>query len=67
MSDACPIGNLDARGIEKRKGMGLVLLAVGAGVATFAAYQGVGASWRALTFLVFWVGSLALLQAREKT
>ena len=64
MSD---LGNLDALGIERRQGMGWILLAVGVGSATFAAFRGVGPSWRALTFLVFWVGALCLLQAREKT
>jgi hypothetical protein len=58
--------NIDDRGVSQRRRLGVAALGTGAAATLILAL--VGTAWSALTtFPVFWVGALALLQAREKT
>ena len=59
--------NIGPKETRKRLLMGVALLATGVGLAVVFAHSGVGRGWYAALFLPFWIGTLALSQARKKT
>lgn len=61
------LANIGPKETRKRLLMGVVLLAMGVGLASIFAHAGVGRGWYAMLFLPFWIGALALSQARKKT
>ncbi len=63
-ADRANIGPKEAR---KRLLMGVAMLAVGVVVAVTFAHAAVNRGWYAALFLPFWMGTLALSQARKKT
>jgi hypothetical protein len=59
--------NIGPKEIRKRQFMGVAMLAVGVVLAVVFAHAGVSRGWYAALFLPFWIGTLALSQARKKT
>jgi sirohydrochlorin ferrochelatase len=60
-------GNLDRRGVVRRRVLGLVSLALGVGGGAWLVASGVGRGWRLALLPVFLFAALGLLQAHEKT
>ena len=61
------LANIGPREIRKRLLMGVAVLATGVIVAFIFAHAGVSRGWYAALFLPFWMGTLAISQARKKT
>lgn len=61
------LANIGAKEIRKRQLMGIVMLALGVVLAAVFAHADVSRGWYAALFLPFWIGSLAVSQARKKT
>jgi hypothetical protein len=61
------IPNIGRRERRKRMVFGLVVLGAGAAALALLLVAGVQPLWRLPLFLVFWLGLLGVLQAREKT
>ena len=59
--------NIGPKETRKRLLMGVALLATGVGLAVVFAHADVSRGWYAALFLPFWIGTLALFQARKKT
>jgi hypothetical protein len=63
-ADRANIGPKEAR---KRLLMGVAMLAIGVVLAIIFTRAGVSRGWYSVLFLPFWMGTLALSQARKKT
>ena len=63
-ADRANIGPKEAR---KRLLMGVAMLAIGIVVAVIFTHAGVSRGWYSVLFLPFWMGTLAVSQARKKT
>ncbi|MEK7209840.1 MAG: hypothetical protein AAB070_00315 [Candidatus Binatota bacterium] len=63
---ACVI-NIGPKESRKRLIMGVVVLAVGIGVAIALIFSDLNRWWRIGLFLPFWMGALGLFQAMGKT
>lgn len=61
------LANIGPKEIRKRLLMGVAVLALGVVLAVVFAHAGVSRGWYAALFLPFWLGTLALSQARKKT
>ena len=61
------LANIGPKETRKRLLMGVAMLAVGVVLAVMFAYAAVSRGWYAALFLPFWMGTLALSQARKKT
>ncbi len=61
------LANIGPKEIRKRLLMGVAMLAVGVVLAVVFAHADVSHGWYAALFLPFWIGTLALSQARKKT
>ena len=59
--------NIGPKETRKRLLMGVAMLGVGAVLAVVFAHAGVSGGWYAALLLPFWIGTLALSQARKKT
>ena len=61
------LANIGPKEIRKRLLMGVAMLALGVVLAVVFAYAGISRGWYAALLLPFWMGTLALSQARKKT
>jgi hypothetical protein len=61
------LANIGPKEIRKRLFMGVAMLALGAVLAVVFAHAGVSRGWYSVLFLPFWIGTLAVSQARKKT
>ncbi len=61
------LANIGPKEIRKRLFMGVAIIAVGVVLAVVFAHAEVSRGWYAALFLPFWIGALALSQARKKT
>jgi hypothetical protein len=61
------LANIGLKEIRKRLLLGIAMLAVGVVLAVIFAHAGISRWWYAALFLPFWMGTLALSQARKKT
>ncbi|MCE3242650.1 MAG: hypothetical protein K0Q83_3157 [Deltaproteobacteria bacterium] len=61
------LSNIGPKETRKRLLMGGAMLAVGVVLAVVFAHAGVSRGWYAALFLPFWMGTLAVSQARKKT
>jgi len=61
------LANIGPKEIRKRLLMGVAMLALGAVLAVVFAHAGVSRGWYSVLFLPFWIGTLAVSQARKKT
>ena len=61
------LSNIGPKETRKRLLMGLAMLALGVVLAVVFAYADVSRGWYAALFLPFWMGTLAVSQARKKT
>ena len=61
------LANIGPKEARKRLLMGVAMLALGILLAVVFAHTEVRRGWYATLFLPFWMGTLALLQARKKT
>jgi hypothetical protein len=61
------LANIGPKEIRNRLLMGVAMLALGVVVAVIFAHADVSRGWYAALFLPFWIGTLALSQARKKT
>ena len=61
------LANIGPKEIRKRLLMGVAMLALGVVLAVVLAHAGVSRGWYAALSLPFWMGTLALSQARKKT
>lgn len=61
------LANIGPREIRKRLIMGVAMLALGVVMAVIFTHAGVSRGWYAALFLPFWMGALAISQARKKT
>ena len=61
------LANIGPKEIRKRLLMGVAMLAAGAVLAVVFAHAGLSRGWYAALLLPFWMGTLALSQARKKT
>jgi hypothetical protein len=61
------LANIGPKETRKRQLMGIVMLALGVVLAMIFAHADVIRAWFAALFLPFWMGTLALSQARKKT
>jgi hypothetical protein len=59
--------NIGPKETRKRLLMGIVLLGLGIVLAVIYTRADVSRGWYAALFLPFWIGSLAVSQARKKT
>ena len=59
--------NIGPKETRKRLLIGVVMVAVGVVLAVIFSYAGVTRGWYSVLFLPFWMGTLALSQARKKT
>jgi hypothetical protein len=59
--------NIGPREIRKRLIMGVAMLAMGVVMAVIFTHAGVSRGWYAVLLLPFWMGTLAISQARKKT
>ena len=59
--------NIGPKEIRKRLLIGVALLALAIVLAVVFAHAGVSRGWYAALFLPFWIGTLAISQARKKT
>jgi hypothetical protein len=61
------LANIGPKETRKRLLMGVAMLAMGVALAVIFTYAGVSRGWYAALFLPFWMGTLAVSQARKKT
>ena len=61
------LANIGPREIRKRLIMGVATLAIGVVMAVIFTHAGVSRGWYSVLFLPFWMGTLAISQARKKT
>ena len=61
------LANIGPKETRKRLLMGVAVLALGIVLAAIFTHADVRRSWYAALFLPFWIGTLALSQARKKT
>ena len=61
------LANIGQKEIRKRQLMGVAMLALGVVLAVVFARANVSRGWYAALFLPFWIGTLAVSQARKKT
>jgi hypothetical protein len=61
------IPNIGPKGRRRRFIMGLTAWVLGFGLAAAMSLAGVDRSWRWLLLMPFWLGSLGVFQAAEKT
>ena len=61
------LANIGPKEARKRLLMGVSMLAIGVALAVIFTYAGVSRGWYSVLFLPFWMGTLALFQARKKT
>ena len=61
------LANIGPKETRKRVLMGIAMLAVGVVLAIIFTHAGVSRGWYSLLLLPFWMGTLALSQARKKT
>ncbi|HEY7167443.1 MAG TPA: hypothetical protein VIB79_22970 [Candidatus Binatia bacterium] len=61
------LANIGPKEVRKRLFMGVAVLAMGVVLAFIFAHAGVRRGWYAVLFLPFWIGTLAISQARRKT
>jgi len=59
--------NIGPRGQRRRLGLGVLMLAVGAGLVAGLIALGAWPGWLLLAFPLFFAGALGILQAREGT
>jgi hypothetical protein len=59
--------NIGPKEIRRRLLAGIVLVTVGVVLAAIFSHAGVSRGWYWALFLPFWMGTLALFQARKKT
>jgi hypothetical protein len=61
------LANIGPKETRKRLFMGVAMVALGVVLAVVFAHAEVSRGWYAALFLPFWIGTLALSQARKKT
>jgi hypothetical protein len=61
------LANIGPKETRKRLLMGIVMLALGVVLAVIFTHAAVSRGWYTALLLPFWIGSLALRQARKKT
>ena len=61
------LANIGPKETRKRLLMGVAMLAMGVVLAVIFTHAGVSRWWYVVLFLPFWMGTLALSQARKKT
>ena len=61
------LANIGPKETRKRLLMGVAMLAMGVALAVIFTHAGVSRGWYAALFLPFWMGTLAISQARKKT
>ena len=61
------LANIGPKEVRKRQLLGVAMLGLGVVLAVVLAYAEVSRGWYAGLFLPFWIGALALSQARKKT
>jgi hypothetical protein len=61
------LANIGPKETRKRLIMGVAMLAMGVVMAVIFTRAGVSRGWYAALFLPFWMGTLAVSQARKKT
>ena len=61
------LANIGPKETRKRLLMGVVMVAAGVVLAVIFSRAGVSRGWYLGLFLPFWIGTLALSQARKKT
>ena len=61
------LANIGPKEIRKRQLTGVAMFALSVTLAVVFAYSDVGRGWYAALFLPFWIGTLAVSQARKKT
>jgi len=61
------LANIGPKEARKRLLLGIAMLAIGVVLAVIFTYAGVSRGWYSALFLPYWVGTLALSQARKKT
>jgi hypothetical protein len=61
------LANIGPKEIRKRLLMGVAMLAMGVVLAVIFTHAGVSRGWYLVLFLPFWMGTLAISQARKKT
>jgi hypothetical protein len=66
-SGKAELANIGPKEIRRRLLMGVAMLALGVVLAVVFAHAGVSRGWYAALLLPFWMGTLALSQARKKT
>jgi len=66
-AETAELANIGPKEIRKRQLMGVAMLAMGVALAVLFAHAKVGRGWYAALFPPFWIGALALSQARKKT
>jgi hypothetical protein len=59
--------NIGPKETRKRLLMGIAMIAIGVVLAVSFTHAGVSRGWYSVLFLPFWMGTLALSQARKKT
>ena len=59
--------NIGPRGQRRRLGLGVLMLAVGAGLVAGLIALDAAPGWQLLAFPLFFAGALGILQARERT
>jgi hypothetical protein len=61
------LANIGPKETRKRLRMGVAMLAMGIVLAVIFTRVGVSRGWYSVLFLPFWMGTLAVSQARKKT
>ena len=61
------LANIGPKETRRRLLMGVAMLAMGVVLTIIFTHAGVSRGWYAVLLLPFWVGTLALSQARKKT
>ena len=61
------LANIGPKETRKRLLMGVAMLAMGVVLVVIFAHAGVSGGWYAVLFLLFWMGTLPVCEARKKT
>ena len=61
------LANIGPKEVRKRLLIGVAMLAMGVVLAVIFTHAGLSRGWYSVLFLPFWIGTLALSQARKKT